>query len=374
MMKKFYEALPALVFTVFLAVMALLLFLLPHKTYSENEKRNLAGFPEVTAQSVMEGEFQEDLETFTADQIPGRDFFVGVNAYWTLLTGRNAAQDIYYCADDYLINAPKPYNEQIFTDNLTRFDQFAAKAGVTADIIMVPSTGYIMEDVLPANHGEYHDDLLYEKAGEILQHTQIIDVRDTLKEGAESGQVCYRTDHHLTSYGNYLLYKDFQVAHGKPYNSRDAYQVTACDGFYGTTWSGSGYWFTPADAVELWDSGAQVQVTLRDGQERVQSDSLFFPDHLENMDKYPVFLDGNHSIAAISNPQAEGGALLVIRDSYAHCFSTFLADGYQTVYLVDLRYYRESLSQFMETHRVDRILYLYGVDNLMTDTNSAWLN
>ena len=64
----------------------------------------------------------------------------------------------------------------------------------------------------------------------------------------------------------------------------------------------------------------------------------------------------------------------MIRDSYAHCFSTFLADGYQTVYLVDLRYYRESLSQFMETHRVDRILYLYGVDNLMTDTNSAWLN
>ena len=168
MMKKFYEALPALVFTVFLAVMALLLFLLPHKTYSENEKRNLAGFPEVTAQSVMEGEFQEDLETFTADQIPGRDFFVGVNAYWTLLTGRNAAQDIYYCADDYLINAPKPYNEQIFTDNLTRFDQFAANAGVTADIIMVPSTGYIMEDVLPANHGEYHDDLLYEKSGHLL--------------------------------------------------------------------------------------------------------------------------------------------------------------------------------------------------------------
>ena len=45
MMKKFYEALPALVFTVFLAVMAMLLFLLPHKTYSENEKRNLAAFP-----------------------------------------------------------------------------------------------------------------------------------------------------------------------------------------------------------------------------------------------------------------------------------------------------------------------------------------
>lgn len=373
-MKKIYQVLPTVVFLAFLAVMTLLLFLLPHKAYSENEKRNLADFPEVSAQAIMEGEFQEDLETFTADQVPGRDFFVGVNAYWTYLTGRNAAQDIYKCQDDYLINAPKAYNEQIYLDNLTRFDQFAANAGVTADLIMVPSTGYIMEEVLPANHGEYYDDMLYEKAAETLQHVNIIDVRDTLKEGAKSGQVCYRTDHHLTSYGNYLLYKDFQAAHGKAYQSRDAYEVAAYDGFYGTTWSGSGYWFNPADTVEVWDSGVQAKVTLRDGQERKYSDSLFFPEHLENLDKYPVFMDGNHAVAAISNPQAEGGALLVIRDSYAHCFSTFLAEGYQTVYLIDMRYYRESLSQFMQEHHVDRILYLYGADNMVSDTNSAWIN
>jgi len=200
-MKKIYQVLPMVVFLAFLAVMTLLLFLLPHKAYSENEKRNLAGFPEVSAQAIMEGDFQEDLETFTADQVPGRDFFVGVNAYWTYLTGRNAAQDIYKCEDDYLINAPKAYNEQIYLDNLTRFDQFAANAGVTADLIMVPSTGYIMEEVLPANHGTYYDDMLYEKAQETLQHVNIIDVRETLKEGAQTRQVCYKTDHHLTSRG-----------------------------------------------------------------------------------------------------------------------------------------------------------------------------
>ena len=373
-MKKIYRALPAIVFVVFLAVMSVLLFLLPHRTYSENEKRMLADFPEVTGEAVMEGKFQEGLETFTADQVPGRDFFVGINAYWTLLTGRNAAQDIYYCDDGYLINAPKTYNDKIFSDNLTRFDQFAGKAGVPTDLIMVPSAGYLMEDLLPANHGEYHDDMLYDRAAELLQNTRIIDVRETMKAGVENGQVCYRTDHHLTSYGNYLLYRDFREACGKSCRDQNDYQVSSYDGFYGTTWSGSGYWFTSADTVELWDSGAQVQVTLRDGQKRTESDSLFFPAHLEDLDKYPVFLDGNHSIACISNPQAEEGALLVGRDSYAHCLSTFLAEGYQTVYLVDLRYYRESLSQFMAEHRVDRILYLYGVDNLMTDTNSAWLN
>ena len=65
-MKKLYSVLPAVVFVVFLAVMTLLLFLLPHKDYSENEKRNLADLPEVSVQAIMDGSFQEDLETFTA--------------------------------------------------------------------------------------------------------------------------------------------------------------------------------------------------------------------------------------------------------------------------------------------------------------------
>ena len=126
--------------------------------------------------------------------------------------------------------------------------------------------------------------------------------------------------------------------------------------------------------MEVWDSGIQTKVTLRDGSAApIYSDSLYFPKHLEEIDKYPVFLDGNHSLVNISNPSAEEGSVLVIRDSYAHCFSTFLAANYQSIYLVDLRYYRDDLTKFVSEHRVDKILYLYGVDNLVSDTNSAWM-
>ena len=373
-LKQLYPVLPAVFFVVFLAVMALVLLFSPVREYSENEKRYLAGRPEVSVSGILEGETQEQLEKFTADQVPGRDFFVGVNAYWNLATGRNAAQDIYHCDEGYLINAPDALDEKIFTDNLTRFDQFAAQLGVPANLLMVPSTGYLMEDVLPAFHGEYQDDQLYDLAGQLLQHTSLVDVRSALKGGLQDGQVCYRTDHHLTSYGNYLLYCAYQISQGNPYLSRDAYEVASYDGFYGTTWSGSGYWFTKPDQVEVWDSGIQPTVTITDGgAEPIVSDSLFFPSHLEELDKYPIFLDGNHSLVTIQNPNAEGGTLLVIRDSYAHCFSTFLAANYKTIYLVDLRYYRDTLSQFVAEHPVDKVLYLYGVDNLVSDTNSAWL-
>ena len=373
-MKKLYHFLPALVFLAFLAAMALLLLFSPVREYSENEKRYLAGRPEVSAENILSGEAQKELEKFTADQIPGRDFFVGVNAYWNLATGRNAAQDIYYCDEGYLINAPKQADEKIFTDNLTRFDQFAEKLGVPADLVMVPTTGYLMEEVLPAFHKEYQDDALYDLAGTLLENVRLVDVRDALKQGKDGGQICYRTDHHLTSYGNYLLYEAYQKANNATYLSRDAYEVTSYAGFYGTDWSGSGYWLVDPDTVEVWDAGLAPTVTLIDGgAEPKVSNDLFYLSHLENLDKYPIFLDGNHAMVTIHNPDAQGGNLLVIRDSYAHCLSTFLAADYQNIYLVDLRYYRQSVSEFVAEHPVDRVLYLYGMDNLITDTNSAWL-
>ena len=374
-MKKLYSVLPMLVFLVFLAVMTLLLLFGPKRDFSVNEKRVLAGTPDFSLSAILKGETQKQLESFTSDQVPGRDFFVGVNAYWTLATGRNGAQDIYYGKDGYLINAPKPFNKDLLETNLTRFDEFAAKTGLPADLIMVPTTGYVMADKLPAVHGDYHDDAIYDLAAETAERLNLIDVRETLKDGAKQGQVCYRTDHHLTSFGNYLLAGAYQAATGGQGYEAEYDDISVYDGFYGTTWSGSGYWLVPPDAVEVWDSGLPVTVTLDDGAGLVKTaDSLFFPQHLDDLDKYPVFLDGNHALVTIENPDAPGGSVLVIRDSYAHCFATFLAARYKTVYLVDLRYYRTSVSDFLAEHPADRLLVLYGVDNLLTDNNSAWLS
>ena len=374
-MKKLYSVLPMLVFLAFLAVMTLLLLFGPKRDFSVNEKRVLAGTPDFSLSSILKGETQKQLETFASDQAPGRDFFVGVNAYWTLATGRNGAQAIYHGKDGYLINAPKPFDRELLTTNLTRFDEFAQKTGLPADLIMVPTTGYLMEDKLPAIHGTYHDDAVYDLAAETVKDLHIIDVREPLREGAKEGQVCYRTDHHLTSFGNYLLAKAYQKAAGGSGLEMEYDDISVYDGFYGTTWSGSGYWLVPPDTVELWDDGLSVTVTLDDGAGQVKtSDSLFFPDHLEDLDKYPVFLDGNHALVTIENPDAPGGSLLVLRDSYAHCLAAFLASQYKTIYLVDLRYYRTPVSDFLAEHPADRLLVLYGVDNLLTDNNSAWLS
>lgn len=376
MLKKLVSCLSVFVFLAFIAVMTLLLLFGHKESFSENEKRNLAAAPTVSPSAIMGGKTQAELESYTSDHIPGRNFYVGVHAYWNLLLGRNTAQSIYHCRDGYLINAPEDADNQIFADNLARFDAFAGSVGIPADLIMVPDTGYLMEDVLPRGHGEYQDDALYEQAARSMTHIRLLDVRQSLKDGLAGGQVCYRTDHHLTSYGSWLLYRDYRQSVNDWFRgAKEDYTVTSHDGFYGTTWSGSGYWRTKPDTVEMWDSGCRVQVSIRDGgAEPAVYDSMFFPSHLEALDQYPVFLDGNHSMVTIENPTAPDESLLILRDSYGHCFAPFLAEHYRTIYLIDMRYYRESVSAFLAEHPVNRMLFLYGMDSMQTDTNSALLS
>ena len=95
---------------------------------------------------------------------------------------------------------------------------------------------------------------------------------------------------------------------------------------------------------------------------------------LEELDKYTVYLDGNHSLVRIENPAAAGkGKLLVIRDSYANCMGTFLANSYESVVLVDLRYYKNPVSELLAAEEFTDVLVCYSLGNFMTDTNLIFL-
>jgi hypothetical protein len=362
------------VFCAFLLVFFVLLIISPDTEYSEKEKRYLETSPEISLSSILDGSYQKKLEDWIADQFPGRDLWVGLHAYSQLLLGKNAHQSIYMADNGYLINAPATQDLTDFEKTLQRFDKFAGSTNLPATLLMVPSTGYLHEAALPMGHDLYPDDDMYALASSLAQNLSVIDVRDALVNANSYKPVAYRTDHHLTSYGNHVLYSALREFEGKSSFSPEHYQIEIVPGFRGTTWSGSGYWLTPADDLEIWDSGIEPTVTITDGgQPDVTSDTMYFRTHLEELDKYPVFLDGNHALTTITNPNAEEGTLLIVKDSYAHGFAPFLAEHYQTVYLLDLRYYRGKVSDFTADHNVDELLFLYGTSTLLTDTNSAWL-
>ena len=74
------ELITVCLFCGFLAVMAGLYCLLPKQDFSETEKRYLSEFPVPGWKDISSGDWGEDVESYMADHIPFRDFFVGLNA------------------------------------------------------------------------------------------------------------------------------------------------------------------------------------------------------------------------------------------------------------------------------------------------------
>ena len=79
------------------------------------------------------------------------------------------------------------------------------------------------------------------------------------------------------------------------------------------------------------------------------------------------------ALTRIKNTNADGGKILLVKDSFSHCLAPFLAENYSEVILVDMRYYKNSVSELVKQEKVDNILVLYGIDNLAADTDIAWL-
>ena len=94
-----------------------------------------------------------------------------------------------------------------------------------------------------------------------------------------------------------------------------------------------------------------------------------------DLDKYEVFLNGNNPLVVIKNKDnANGKKLMIIKDSYAHCLATLLANDYETIVMVDLRYYKKPASKLAEEYGINELLFVYGANNLASSKDISWLS
>lgn len=371
MKTKRSDILTCVLFLCFVFGMLALFLLLPRQDFSEKEKRYLAEAPELTWETLLSGEYGEQVETYLADHIPGRDFFVGLASYYDLLTGRQVTKDVYTAEGDRLVEPPIAWDQTAAEKNMKAINTFAESVGRPVDLMLVPSAGFILEDSIRGLKDPYTDgemiSAIYAMAGENVTCRDLVSVF----AGAENKQdLYYRTDHHWTSLGAYTAYSAYMEMLGRDCLARDAFTVESYGGFYGSNYSRSGLWLYPAEDVELWKTDTAFTVT--NGETETAHEGMFYPERLEELDKYTVYLDGNHSTVRIENPEGEG-KLLVIRDSYANCLGTFLANSYETVVMVDLRYYKKPVSELLASEEFADVLVCYSLGNFMTDANVIWL-
>ena len=375
-MSKRYCIFLSALFCAFLAVFLVAGAVMPDRTFSQIENRELQQLPELSADSVLSSKFMSDFETYTVDQFPGRDAWVDLKARTEKAMGKQENNDVYFCKEDTLITRFDEPDQQQLTTNLGYVDQFAQKAGVPVYFSLIPGAAEIWSDRLPEGAPNASQKDVIDQAASTLQNVQICDTYTTLYEHKDE-DIYYRTDHHWTSLGAYYGYAALMEAMGiDPVPLSNYTKTTVSEDFYGTIYSSSGVRWVKPDCIDTYvpDTGISVVSHTYDskGNPVEEQRQLYDYSFLSVKDKYSMFLGGNQSLGVVTTPNTDKPKLLIIRDSYTDSLVPFLTAHFSEIHLIDPRYSKISIPQYIADNDIDEALVLYSVPNFASVKNLVW--
>ncbi len=347
--------------------------ILPPKEFLENENRYAGKMPEFTLETLLSGKFTGEYEKFITDKIALRDFWIFAKSNTEKFSGKKDNNGVYFAKDNYLIDVFENKNySDILDANISAVNKLAENDRLKVSFALIPTAYEILKEKLPpfAYHPYQQNILEYTEAE--LKNVAFINPYEILNENRDK-YLYYKTDHHQTAHGSFLVYNDImRKMGGLPYSEKDFKISSVSDEFYGTTWSKSTITI-PGDSIikyePLFDVEYNVEYDLN-----TESDSLYSEKNIATKDKYTYYLDGNHGITTIRTKlgkqnEKHGKKLAVIKDSYAHSIIPFLANHYDEITVFDLRYYNFSVPSYIEEHGIDEVLFIYNIDNFIEDNN-----
>ncbi len=355
------------VFLGFIGLFFILNIALPDVEFSQQENRYLRQVPPFTLKALFSGDFTEEFETYTTDQFAFRDAWTTLKARCELLSGKKENNGVYYCGNGVLINRFTAPEDEVIDQNMDYINSLADSVSIPVYFGLIPGAAEIQSSLLPekapCDSQQAVIDRAYSRAD-----LPTVDIASVLRDHAEE-YIFYHTDHHWTSLGAYYGYEALCSAMGLPAPSLSDYERrTVTEEFYGTIYSASGFSWVEPDEMETFvpDTGS-VTVTDYSGA-TITHKPMYETSALTVKDKYSMFLGGNTPLISLETDNG-GPRLLIVRDSYSDSLAPFLTKNFSRIDLVDLRYFHQSLANYIGENDFDAVLVLYSVDNFSTDQN-----
>lgn len=199
-----------------------------------------------------------------------------------------------------------------------------------------------------------------------------VDIYDSLMTNRNE-YIYFRTDHHWTALGAYYAYEDFCEVKGITPETLDSYETSEFDGFLGSFYNDTNANATlkaNADVVTAYHPNMDAIMHVTDSR-GVEYDSKVIFDESKAAAglKYSCFIAGDNPITEIENKElTDGSSCIVVKESFGNAFVPFLVDHYQTIYVVDYRYWKGSISELAQEKNVDDVIF---VNNLSMIRNKS---
>ena len=340
--------------------------------FSELENRKLSQMPILSLKSYIDTSFSSDYAKYINDQFFLRDNWIDLKSRIEYLLGKRENNDIIFGKENYLFKKFTTFNDEMLKNNLNSIITFTNNYNKEVDFFIIPNS-YAIYDELTPRYLPLVDQLsLVNSINSYLSlksnnHINTINVAEELLKNKDD-YIYYKTDHHWTSYGAYLAYLTYMDYLGLEIVDINNLEKITINNFLGTYYNRSKYFKADSDFITYYNIlGLHIEI---DGKEQL---SLMDLDKFKGSDKYSAFLWGNNGLTKVINEniseERKGSSILIFKDSYANSFIQFLSYNYEIIDIIDLRYFKESIRNFMKDKDYNEILIMYSFNNLSSDIN-----
>lgn len=343
-------------FVLILFGFALWLLLAPDRSFSDSERRALAGAPELSWSAVKSGDYFEDAETYLLDQFPLRDGFRSLKAVTNHSVLHRMDVDGYYSTAGHLSQLTGELDSRQVQLAVNKFNQIIAdhpELG-SAYYAVIPDKNYFLAAAngYPAMEYAALFAQMQSLTAEEIDITSLLSLEDYYTTDSHWRQECILPVAQT-------LCEAMGVTVGTDYTAHDLLD------FYGV-YAGHSAIPTQPDTLTYLTSAA-TEAALVQSYEHKEPMAVYTVEDFGGVDPYDVYLSGAEALITIENPLAENDRhLILFRDSFGSSLAPLLVDSYAKITLIDLRYVNSSMLDGLVDFTDADVLFLYSTTLLNT--------
>ena len=185
--------------------------------------------------------------------------------------------------------------------------------------------------------------------------------------------IYFRTDHHWTDLGAYYAYTAFCDAAGIKAPAISEYEKRSKDDFVGSlyTFTNDATLKSDPDSFDYYIPPVTCSAEYFNASNFASKGiGSVFHEYASGVNTYSLFLgsDNIHIRIDAEHEQPTGRSIAVFKESYGNAFIPYLVNGFDTIYVIDIRYFGKNAVQFLKDEKVTDVLFINNIFAANTDS------
>jgi len=349
------------IFAVLLFGLAFFCWFKEYDDFSEDERRVLASFPEITWERLVNGDFMKEFDTYSQDQFPLRDTFRGIKTASQFYVFNRAENNDLYMEDGYISKLDSELSYPMLDHAAERFqylfDTYLADKNMNVYFSIVPDKNYFLAESNGYPSLDYAALTSY-----ILEKTQYMEYIDIYD------QLCledyYYTDSHWRQENLPGIAAYIACQMGVELDAK--YTENTLDIPFEGVYMGQSALPLKPDTICYLTNEILDNCIVTNHETGTVMSSVYDFAKAEKGDAYDLFLSGANPLVTIENPNAETDReLYIFRDSFGSSIAPLFAEGYAKITVIDIRYVQSGfLGSLVDFTEEADVLFLYSTGML----------